>query len=128
MIVNYLNPLGVPPAPFEANSPLPIYANAELACAIASQLFELVAGDSGEFSEASGGIQDLQLSNRDSFDALEALAPIPLEESLSFPGSKAPDHISHNTIICHDTYDVKRIGCSYLMTPRSRSDARCAAS
>jgi hypothetical protein len=51
---------GHPRGPLEANSPLLIYADGELALAVAPQSFQTVARQRGKVGEIGGGLQNAQ--------------------------------------------------------------------
>jgi hypothetical protein len=92
MIVRGLHLVRVAVTPNETNAPLVVDADAMLARAVAAKRFQVIPGRRRQIGEAVRRIELAELSQRYSFNALEASYGLSLVEMLGLARSKGPDH------------------------------------
>ena len=81
MVICDLDDMHVTLAPFEANPPLAVDANAVLACASAMQRFEAVRPQLPQVLQRGGVVEDLQAPDGLTLEVLEILDTLAIEKT-----------------------------------------------
>jgi len=92
MVIDNLDSERVAVTPFEAKSPLPVYAYAVLTCTIAAQGFEPIAGKDGQITQLYRGIEFPQLPAGNAFDGSKPPARHPQIEPFGILVLERPYH------------------------------------
>jgi hypothetical protein len=94
MIVRNLYLVSVAVTPNETNAPLAVDTDTVLACTVAAQGLQMIAGRRRQIGQSVRRIELTEFSKRYPFNALEASYGFSLVEARRFARSKRPDHIS----------------------------------
>jgi hypothetical protein len=78
VVIHYFNVFGSRIGPSEADSPLVVYADAVLSCAIAFEHFQAVAGRYAQILQAGGNLKLANFAAGDHCDVREAPAIVAL--------------------------------------------------
>ena len=93
VIVDNLHPVDVPVVPHEANAILIVDTETVLATSVAGERFESVAGEGGEVTKLTRGVQLLQFALGDPSDLLQTPTEGAREERLGVGILERPDHL-----------------------------------
>lgn len=78
MVIHYFHVFGSRIGPAEADSPLVVYANAVLSCAVAFEHFQAVAGRYAQILQTAGDLKLTNFAAGDHCDIRESPAIMPL--------------------------------------------------
>jgi hypothetical protein len=105
VVIHYFHVLGSRIGPSEADSPLVVYADAVLPCAVAPQRFQAVAGRYAQILQTAGDLKLTDFASGNHCDIREPSAVVPLRELF---GQVAFEGYDHGAIMTPCVMHVKR--------------------
>jgi len=92
MVVNNFDFVGVSNAPYKANAPLIVDADAVLPLSIPFQALAAASRQCRKRSDIHSGIEDVQFAKRRALDCFKPARTFPAKKALGIRAAEGPDH------------------------------------